>query len=403
MTFEEIEEQELKAITKILEAKGYTLEQLLTYSQEQAEKEGIGFGASDEVTEIRIKKPASAPVGKVVEGEAKNGIIKSGMKFNNYKKLCEFKGWKIATGKQKILQFEELGRICKYHKEGNKIIIDAVHQVAFKKVDERVNNKGNGKSSIYYNDFEILMLQLLEGSEGDSQEFTITQLMVLVGMVNGDYQKYKYKPKLLAKNTNASIEEINNFYEINQRLLSGGLRTCLNKMARAFLIHLTEITMIRTFDIVKPKIGGAETRKVYKDDRVATKEEIKTILGEKRRLMELMDCKNINEVYKKNLNIRFYRELKSILEEKYKISFDYTSYRVVLNKEAINKELEEIYIIAEKEGLILSINNKAYGKSKNNYEPKIIDRINKSVLDGFHNPNTNIPILTDRLIKLDSI
>ena len=302
--------------------------------------------------------------------------------------------WKVKTGKSKIAQMKEFDTICKWHKEGNKIVIDEVYSKSIDKVDNRVNNKGTGKKSIYYQDFEILMMLLLEKAPGEYLEFTITQLMQMVGMVNEDYCKYKYAQKLLAEETEISIEEINQFYEVHQKLLSQGARTCLNNLKKAYLIYLTEITMIRAFEIVPAKEENKKPiRKYY--DRVATKEEIKKILIEKRKLMELMGCKNMNEIYKKNLNRRFYRELRVILEEKFNISFDYTSYRAVLNKEAITKELNEIAEIIKPEELIESINSKSYKKSTNEYNKKVIDRV--GMVEGF-NLEANAKRLSNNLI-----
>lgn len=334
-----------------------------------------------------------APVAEVQASEGDLGLT-VGRVFKNYKQLCKFMEWKVKTGKSKIAQMKEFDTICKWHKEGNKIVIDEVYSKSIDKVDNRVNNKGTGKKSIYYQDFEILMMLLLEKAPGEYLEFTITQLMQMVGMVNEDYCKYKYAQKLLAEETEISIEEINQFYEVHQKLLSQGARTCLNNLKKAYLIYLTEITMIRAFEIVPAKEENKKPiRKYY--DRVATKEEIKKILIEKRKLMELMGCKNMNEIYKKNLNRRFYRELRVILEEKFNISFDYTSYRAVLNKEAITKELNEIAEIIKPEELIESINSKSYKKSTNEYNKKVIDRV--GMVEGF-NLEANAKRLSNNLI-----
>ena len=51
-------------------------------------------------------------------------MLKEGQVFKNYKELCGFMRWNIKSGNAKIAQFKELDRICKWHKEGNKIVID---------------------------------------------------------------------------------------------------------------------------------------------------------------------------------------------------------------------------------------------------------------------------------------
>ena len=61
--------------------------------------------------------------------------LKNGMIFKNYKELCEFLGWKNASGNTKIEQMKELSCVCKWHKECQKIIIDEVFIVPKKKSD----------------------------------------------------------------------------------------------------------------------------------------------------------------------------------------------------------------------------------------------------------------------------
>lgn len=390
MNIEAIERIELERITKLLESKGLTVEQLHKHTQDQAEKENIGFTHSDEVTEIRIEKHKSIPVAPVEE-EVPITKLCNGQVFKNYKELCILMGWKIYSGgRAKKLQWEELGRMCKYHKQGNRIVIDEVYQYELDKVDKRRENRGNGRISTFYNEFETLMLLLLNEAPSDQLEFTITQLMLMAGFVNDDYRKYKYQKALLSKEiqevNNIEIDSmlINKFYEVFQNGFSKTARGTLRTMERRFLINVEEITMIRTFERVKSPISG-KMKKVYNQDRKATKEEIKILLAEKRKLMELLECKNINELYKKSLANRFYIELKAILEEKYNISFDYKSYRATLNKEALTKEVEELVEVVTVEELMEAINNKALDKGNKDYNVKVLNQVN-----GFKESNQEI-------------
>ena len=44
--------------------------------------------------------------------------------YKNYKELCKAMNWKVTSSDSKNKQFKELTSICKWHKEGNKIVID---------------------------------------------------------------------------------------------------------------------------------------------------------------------------------------------------------------------------------------------------------------------------------------
>ena len=50
------------------------------------------------------------------------------MVVKNYKELCEIMGWMVASGCSKKSQLKDLERYCKYHKEGQKIVIDEVFE-----------------------------------------------------------------------------------------------------------------------------------------------------------------------------------------------------------------------------------------------------------------------------------
>ena len=48
--------------------------------------------------------------------------------YKNYKELCRAMGWMVASGCSKKSQLKDLERYCKYHKEGQKIVIDEVFE-----------------------------------------------------------------------------------------------------------------------------------------------------------------------------------------------------------------------------------------------------------------------------------
>ena len=48
--------------------------------------------------------------------------------YKNYKELCVAMDWKITDGSSKKKQLKELESLCKYHKEGNKFVIDEVFE-----------------------------------------------------------------------------------------------------------------------------------------------------------------------------------------------------------------------------------------------------------------------------------
>lgn len=79
-----------------------------------------------------------------------------GRVFKNYKELCEFMRWKVTTGESKKAQMKELDTICKWHKEGNKIVVDEVFAEVKNKED------GRSKNNIYIDSAEALIIHNLK-------------------------------------------------------------------------------------------------------------------------------------------------------------------------------------------------------------------------------------------------
>ena len=82
--------------------------------------------------------------------------LKIGQTIKNYKELCELLDCKINAGDSKKSQLKELERHVKYHKEGNKFIVDEIYTNPKEKQDNRKNNKG--KSADYIDDLELRLL-----------------------------------------------------------------------------------------------------------------------------------------------------------------------------------------------------------------------------------------------------
>ena len=47
--------------------------------------------------------------------------------YKSYKQLCEDMNWSITGGNTKVKHLKELDSLCKWHKEGNKIVIDEIY------------------------------------------------------------------------------------------------------------------------------------------------------------------------------------------------------------------------------------------------------------------------------------
>jgi len=64
-----------------------------------------------------------------------------GLIIKNYKELCAILGIPVkASTNSKQAQYKEMDRFFKYHKEGNKFIIDEIYDTPLDKIDNRIFN-----------------------------------------------------------------------------------------------------------------------------------------------------------------------------------------------------------------------------------------------------------------------
>lgn len=108
------------------------------------------------------------------------------MEIKNYKALCELLEIEPKSGNTKIAQLKELERYCKYHKEGNKFIVDEIYPKELEKLDKRkLGNNNEQARSIRY-----LMCNLLSRHKIQQDEvigFSKYQLLKQIYMVNENY------------------------------------------------------------------------------------------------------------------------------------------------------------------------------------------------------------------------
>ena len=143
--------------------------------------------------------------------------------YKNWKALCNEVGWKGNNrGCYKKSREKDLDNVCKWYKEGHKIIIEEVFGELPQEEDKRKYNKNTGNSTSKYKIVDNLICNTLNGQE---QTFTKEQLIkelgldisnILKGCKVNDYSKYDF----LAVYTNKVSKMINNSLE---RLNKNGL------------------------------------------------------------------------------------------------------------------------------------------------------------------------------------
>lgn len=108
--------------------------------------------------------------------------LTNGLIFKNWKEVCGFMGWKETGGDYKKAKLKELDTMCKWHKEGNKIVVDEVYENNVKFEDNTRARKGK-----YNIEVGSSILAVVASKEDNDGVVYLTQkeLIVQTALANG--------------------------------------------------------------------------------------------------------------------------------------------------------------------------------------------------------------------------
>ena len=154
--------------------------------------------------------------------------------YKNYKELCKALNWKVTGGTAKKAQLRTLDTLCKWHKEGNKIVVTEIYTEPKEKIDNRVNNGGNSTSKYNVDDN---LIELLRDNKKDC--LTLVELMEGLGIT-----KTKCKKELLEIIENESYKALI-AKDVENDLYSKGksiIETALNRLQKKNIINSWDYT-----------------------------------------------------------------------------------------------------------------------------------------------------------------
>lgn len=159
----------------------------------------------------------------------------------NYKAMCELLGEKIKGGDSKKAQIKEWERFIKYHKEGNRFIIDEIYTEPLEKVD------GRGSTSIYEDDIQSLIIHecsLSKMENYNSIKLSCSMLANKLKIINENYIVGRNDIKTLSSYMNIPVETIYDFYDSTQRKNKSIIENALNKLQdKALIKWKTEVML----------------------------------------------------------------------------------------------------------------------------------------------------------------
>ena len=243
--------------------------------------------------------------------------------YKNWRELCEEVGWDTKGGNYKKGKLKELDTLCNYHKDGNKIVIDEVYEVAKEKVDGRINNGNNGhstksnkeddgrknKNSIYKELDDIILNYLYCHTSDDTVNMTKNQLL----------RKCEFDINI-QENDEYNKETINDVMNVYKNILTHAVDSSLKRLEKKGFINYKYTFMIH-----------------YKGEwRLATEEEEMKIKEVEEQVKEEYNIKNVF-LLDEEMQMIYYNKCSKVC---YKKGICYLYYKVInINKLATFEQL----------------------------------------------------------------
>lgn len=327
--------------------------------------------------------------------------LKKGMSIKNYKELCNLLDIPVVAGDSKKAQLKELERYCKYRKEGNKFVIDTIYSLPKEKVNNTGKSEGSkGNNSLYAEDIQFLILNILAEEVGTNIDISCTRLLSLLHLVNENYIEGEKNIKELSENACVPVANCLDFYMFSRNNLRVKLESALNGLERKRLILWEKMLFVDAIEKVDDKIIHIH--------RAATENEKVVILKAEKSTLTEMGYETVPYISKEKMK-EFNKKVSKILEQQnMNIIYYYKSYNITFNVAPIKQEIEKV-VLRLNENVIKSIGKEAEARH-NRTMKKFDDLIDMGENDGsikfskLHYDNEYVAyarILSDMLIRLD--
>lgn len=254
--------------------------------------------------------------------------LTTGQVLKNYKELCEILGIEPKTGKSKQLQFKDLERYCKYHKEGNKIVIDGILSKELEKVDNRKLGNNNDQAKC----LRYLLCNLLSSYNIEKNEvigFSKGLLLRKLNLINENYSTAKVQRQEYAEAMEVSKIALDECIEyIDNR--------SINAVKKSMQV------------LVNQKVIGYKYSYTWVDHTGVHHHcctlEHNAIMEAEFEVMETMKIRCKSKIFEFGRWNEFKREVKLYLMDKYgdlfqKIDYYYSSFHFNYNMEQLQKHM----------------------------------------------------------------
>ena len=273
-----------------------------------------------------------------------NGKMLEIKTYKNYKELCEAIGWKISTGNGKKAQLKELEKVCRYHKEGNKIIVDEIFLQPKIITDNRQES--------YISLIENLILNLCynesyQPSFDGSVKISMGRIARGVGLFNTNFSACKRMLGKTSKYLGTNIDTTKEYFDTVERSASGKIETALKNLDKKATISWNKVIMIAEveefsqFSHREKESGEVEVYKsTMENHRKATDEEIDFIRDSRKEAYIQYGVKDAKQAKFSSKAKEINDNIKTRLLKR-NISYYYYAYEIRFNPKFVEYDLKQ--------------------------------------------------------------
>lgn len=164
--------------------------------------------------------------------------LQVGQVIKNYKELCGLLGIKINTGKAKQIQLEKLNNFIKYHKEGNKFIIDEVKDADITCLMDKRILGNNSVTSIEIGD--IIIHKLLTEYKGKQLTITNNELLYRLTLVSKEFKDFIYNLDTFRIDTGINYSYLRDYKLKLGKQLNNRIESALKRLKSGGYIYYTQ-------------------------------------------------------------------------------------------------------------------------------------------------------------------
>ena len=246
--------------------------------------------------------------------------LKVGMVIKNYKELCKLLGIKPTTGESKQRQLQALETCCKFHKKGQKFIVDEILSTKLVITDGRGKNPNSHKNTGTFRDglAEIIMYNLINEFQNKTTEdqfinISRTAMYINCCLVNPNFATLYPNINKVSKEENIPVQIIEYFYSTSTSKMNKNIETVLNYMQKNFWINWSYRMSVKLVN------GGT---------RLATDKETRKIISIQKSILLEHGVKDMREIQFTKKHIKIQKEVNRRLKEE--LGFEYFFYSIYI-------------------------------------------------------------------------